>query len=83
MPDIVWGHAKDVCGIFFCIGTRFIAAGGCDEIRIYGPEDRDLNDRLGNGGKFGLVPGLDACRTPDDVKVSNFSVARRQAPDRH
>lgn len=73
-----WGHAKDLCGFIFCQRQEFIDAGGYDErFEFYGPEDRDLNDRLTRrGGKFGLVPKglMHVIPTPERDKVANYRV---------
>lgn len=79
-----WMHAKDVCGIIACNKQVFIDAGGYDErFEFYGPEDRDLEDRLVRRDcKLGIVPKglMRVIQTPDNLKVSNFrlSLSKRE-----
>jgi len=76
--DCIWMHAKDLCGIIACQRKEFVMAGGYDErFSLYGPEDRELDERLQRrGGKFGLVPKglMHVIRTPDEEKISNFGL---------
>lgn len=73
-----WMHAKDVCGIVAFEKQEFIAAGGYDErFELYGPEDREIEERmLRRGVKLGIVPKglMRVIRTTDEDKVKNYDI---------
>ena len=73
-----WMHGRDLCGIVACERKAFIDAGGYDErFEFYGPEDRDLDDRMMRRGlKFGAVPRglMHVIPTPDEDKVKDYGV---------
>lgn len=80
--DLIWMHGggKFFNGVMAVKRQEFIDAGGFDErFEYYGPEDKDLNDRLARrGGKCGVYPWrmLDLIPTPNDVKVKNYDLSR-------
>lgn len=67
---------KFYMGNVVCQREEFIAAGGYDErFEFYGPEDRDLNARLGRrGSKHGTLPDhiIDGIDTPKKKKSGNY-----------
>ncbi len=71
-----WMHARELCGIVACERKAFIAAGGYDErFEFYGPEDRELDERMMRRGlKFGEVPRglMHVIETPNEEKVKNY-----------
>lgn len=74
----IWMRGPDLKGIVCIQRQEFIDAGGYDErFEYYGPEDRDLDERLQRRcRKFGLVPKglMRVLRTPDSEKTENFRI---------
>lgn len=74
--DCIWMRGDKLRGIVCVQKAEFIAAGGYDErFELYGPEDRDLEDRLvRRGGKFGLVPDglMSVIPTSDRDKIKHY-----------
>jgi hypothetical protein len=72
----VWMEEPRYRGAIACKFDEFVAAGGFDErFEFYGPEDRELADRLARRGlkKATLPRGcIGSFYTPDDVKMSNY-----------
>ena len=78
----VWMHGKTLEGILVCKRDEFLAAGGYDErFEFYGPEDKDLEERLvRRGGKFGLLPDLlRVIPTAKADKTANYRITSRHA----
>lgn len=78
-----WVHAHRYRGVIAIRREEFIAAGGYDErFEFYGPEDRDLNERLIRrlGGHTHIPSDLiHVFRTPDTKKVENYRLALSKA----
>lgn len=74
----VWMRGPTLRGIIACKKSEFVDAGGYDErFEFYGPEDRDLEDRLiRRKGKFCQLPGglMNVVPTSQEDKVKNFRI---------
>jgi glycosyltransferase involved in cell wall biosynthesis len=72
----IWMEEPRYKGAIACKFEEFVAAGGYDErFEFYGPEDRELADRLERRGlkKATLPRGcVGNFHTPDDVKMKNY-----------
>jgi len=72
----IWLYDQRYKGVIVCQRREFVAAGGYDErFEFYGPEDRDLHDRLlRRCGKNNILPrGLvHVIETPNEDKVKNY-----------
>jgi hypothetical protein len=72
----VWARGSHYKGIILCQRAEFEAAGGYDErFEFYGPEDRDLEDRLTRrGAKMGLFCDgmISVMPTPNEKKIANY-----------
>ena len=72
----VWMHGRLYTGAIVCQRQEFLDAGGYDErFEFYGPEDKDLHDRLARrGGKFRMLPNglLSVIETPNEEKIKNY-----------
>lgn len=75
-------HDPKYKGVITVLRDEFIAAGGYDErFEFYGPEDREMHDRLvRRGNKVGVYPpGLvDIIPTPNDEKVKHYRIKRNK-----
>jgi hypothetical protein len=74
-----WLQPNRYHGAIVCKRQTFIDAGGYDErLEWYGPEDRDLADRLiRRGERMGVFPGsmIHIIPTPDREKVKNYRLS--------
>lgn len=83
----VWARCPNYKGAVAVKREEFMAAGGFDErIIYYGPDDRDLENRLAlRGGRFVELPRglIHVIRTPNSVKVEGYGVemSKRQMVD--
>jgi len=73
-----WMEPEKLKGAIVIRRAEFVAAGGYDErFDLYGPEDRDMADRLRRrGGKMCTIPRglMGEFHTPDDVKTENMRI---------
>ena len=76
--NYVWLEPTRLKGAITCFKPEFIACGGYDErFEFYGPEDRELANRLTlRGGKKGTIPSglMGEFHTPDNLKVANSRI---------
>lgn len=74
----VWLEPEKLKGAIVIQRAEFIAAGGYDErFDLYGPEDRDMADRLRRrGGKMAIIPAglMGSFHTPDETKTENMRI---------
>lgn len=76
----IWMRGRLLKGVLICQREEFITAGGYDErFEFYGPEDRELDERLTRRGeKFGLLPNLlRVIPTSKADKIANYRIASR------
>jgi len=75
----VWMYEERYKGVVVVRRDEFVAAGGYDErFEFYGPEDRELHERLvRRGGKHRMIPAgmLNVLPTPNEAKVANYRLA--------
>lgn len=76
LPYYTWLYDNKYKGALTIRRQDFINIGGYDErFEFYGPEDRDLADRLERcGGRKGILPPglIHIFSTPDEEKVKNY-----------
>ena len=83
-----WLYDQRYKGVIVCKRDEFIAAGGYDErFEFYGPEDRDLHDRLLRRGlSVGVMLGgqVKVIETPNKEKVKNYRLplSKREMKER-
>jgi hypothetical protein len=74
--DCDWMHGSKHRAVMTIRKSEFIAAGGYDErFEFYGPEDREMHDRLDRRNlRFAWLPGeqLFVIATPDEEKIRNY-----------
>jgi len=75
--QFIKGYGHQYSGIVTFEREAFIASGGYDErFELYGPEDKELRDRLLRRGVRVAELSSDLIKmfyTPDDIKVKNYS----------